>query len=91
MYCTGLGATTPPVATGAPSTQATVTTPVTVTIGTVLLTTAGQIPYAGLTPGSVGLYQINFVVPPGVTPGSAVPVKITQNGVDSNIATIAVK
>jgi uncharacterized protein (TIGR03437 family) len=48
--------------------------------------------FSGLTSDSVGLYQVNAVVPPGVLTGSAVPVVVTvgvqasQDGV-----TIAVK
>jgi len=61
--------------------------PVQVTIG-------GQpatVSFAGLAPGWVGLYQVNVQVPSGVTPGSAVPVVITQNGISSNTVTIAVR
>jgi uncharacterized protein (TIGR03437 family) len=87
IFCTGLGATTPSVATGqaAPSSSA-VNVPVTVTIGGVAAT---NVSYAGLAPGFVGLYQINVVVPAGVTVGPTVPVVLTQNGVASNTATIA--
>jgi uncharacterized protein (TIGR03437 family) len=89
IYSTGLGPVNQPIALGAPAPgnpPATVTTPVSVTIG-------GQnavVQFAGLTPGLVGLYQVNVVVPAGVT-GSAVPVVIVQNGVSSNIAPTVVK
>jgi uncharacterized protein (TIGR03437 family) len=36
--------------------------------------------YAGLTPGGIGVYQINVRVPGGVTPGSRVPLTIQQGG-----------
>jgi uncharacterized protein (TIGR03437 family) len=88
IYCTGLGATTPTPATGAQSTAAQATKPVTVTFGTVA-PVATQ--YAGLTPGLVGLYQVNVAVPAGLTPGSLVPVVLNQNGVTSNTVTMAVK
>jgi uncharacterized protein (TIGR03437 family) len=90
IYCTGLGATNPTVATGAPSpgspSPATVTNTVTATIGGV----NANVQFAGLTPALVGLYQVNVAVPAGVTPGSSVPVILTQNGVASPMVTIAV-
>lgn len=87
IYCTGLGPTAPTVTTGQPSpNQAIVTIPATVTIGGV----AASVQFAGLSPGFAGLYQVNAVVPMGAAAGSAVPVVITQNGIASNTATIAV-
>ncbi len=92
IYCTGLGATTPAVATGqaapgttAGSSPALVTLPVTVTVGGV----NAVVSFAGLSPGFVGLYQVNATIPAGVTTGPAVPVVLTQNGVASNAASIA--
>jgi uncharacterized protein (TIGR03437 family) len=90
IYCTGLGATDPPVATGmaAPgSPPATVKTAVTVSIGGIPVPAA----FAGLSPGFVGLYQVNIQVPSGVQPGDAVPLIITQAGVSSNTVTVAVR
>jgi uncharacterized protein (TIGR03437 family) len=90
VYCTGLGATNPAVRSGeAASTSplAKVATPVTVTIG-------GQpatVQFAGLTPGLVGLYQVNVQIPAGVTPSASVPLVITQDGVPSNTVTLAVR
>jgi uncharacterized protein (TIGR03437 family) len=87
IYCTGLGATTPFVGTGAAAPASTaVNSPVTVTIGGV---TATSVAYAGLSPGYVGLYQVNVTIPTTVTVGPTVPVVITQNGVASNTVTIA--
>jgi uncharacterized protein (TIGR03437 family) len=31
----------------------------------------GSLPFMGLTPGAIGLYQINFVLPPGLSSGNA--------------------
>jgi uncharacterized protein (TIGR03437 family) len=44
--------------------------------------------YLGLTPGFVGLYQANFIVP-AIAPGSY-PVVVTVGGMSSNAASIAV-
>jgi uncharacterized protein (TIGR03437 family) len=90
VYCTGLGATSPAVRSGeaAPAGPlAKVVTPVQVMIG-------GQpavVHYAGLTPGFVGLYQVNVQIPSGVTPGSAVPLVLSQDSVPSNTVTLAVR
>ncbi len=90
IYCTGLGATDPSVASGQPSPGgplALVTTPVTVLIGE----QPAVVSFAGLAPGFVGVYQVNAEVPAGASPGDAVPVVIIQGGVQSNTATIAVQ
>jgi uncharacterized protein (TIGR03437 family) len=90
VYCTGLGATTPTVRSGeaAPASPlARVVTPATVTIG-------GQpavVHYAGLTPGFVGLYQVNVQIPSGVPPGASVPLVISQDSVPSNTVTLTVR
>jgi uncharacterized protein (TIGR03437 family) len=72
LYATGLGAVTPVTSSGelapyaSPITQASWAT-LTVTLnGTPLAPSA--ILYAGLTPGSAGLYQVNVILPPN--PGS---------------------
>jgi len=91
IYATGLGATSPAVATGqaAPAVPplALVTTPVKVTIGGV----EAAVEFAGLAPGFVGLHQVNARVPAGVAAGNAVPLVLTQNGVPSNTVTLAIK
>jgi uncharacterized protein (TIGR03437 family) len=87
IYCTGLGATSPPSVTGQAAVSGTAVIVPTVTVGGL----AAALQYAGVAPGFVGLYQVNVSIPASVTPGSAVPVVITQNGVASNMATIVVK
>jgi uncharacterized protein (TIGR03437 family) len=87
IYCTGLGATTPSVSTGAQNPAGSTNSPVTVTFGT-LAPVAVQ--YGGLAPGFIGLYQVNVTVPAGLTPGPTVSVVLNQGGVTSNVATIAV-
>src|SRR5580693_10029508 len=47
--------------------------PVAVNIGGIPATVL----FAGLTPGYVGLCQVNVIVPSGVTPGTQVPVPVT--------------
>jgi uncharacterized protein (TIGR03437 family) len=90
IYCTGLGPVTNQPATGAPSPSSplawTGVIP-TVTIGGVQASTL----FYGLTPGSVGLYQLNVQVPPIAVKGSAVPVAIAIAGIPSNTVTMAVQ
>ena len=82
IYLSGMGATTPSVATGQQS-SATSLTPAqiqpTVTVGG----NKADIAYAGLTPGGIGLYQINLSVPTGLSAGDAIVV-VTQNGFAAN-------
>jgi len=91
IFCTGMGATDPAVASGQPGPSAEplarVKTPVTVTIGGLPATVS----FAGLAPGFAAVYQVNAQVPAGVAAGDAVPVVITQGGASSNTATIAVR
>ena len=58
-----------------------------VTIGGV----EAKVTFSGLTPGLVGLYQVNALVPEGSSVGSAVPVTISIGGATSNAVTIAVQ
>jgi uncharacterized protein (TIGR03437 family) len=89
IYCMGLGAVTNQPADGAVSPSSplaeTSTTPV-VTIGGLPAT----VTFSGLAPGFVGEYQVNALVPAGVTAGSAVPVVISIGAAASNSVTIVV-
>jgi uncharacterized protein (TIGR03437 family) len=87
VFCTGLGAVTPPGVTGALASGLS-TTNVTPTI--IVGGTSANIAYSGLAPGLVGLYQINFTVPPSTASGS-IEVIVTANGVASNPAKLPVK
>ncbi len=90
IYCTGLGEVNPPLIAGnaASLTQLEYTVnAATVTIGGV----QAPVLFAGLTPGYVGLYQVNATVPPGITPGDQVPVVLTAAGQSSTPVTIAVR
>jgi uncharacterized protein (TIGR03437 family) len=89
IYCTGLGPVADRPADGAASPSsplAKTSVPVQVTIGGVQENAI----FSGLAPGFVGLYQVNALVPAGVTAGSAVPVVISMGGIASNSVTIAV-
>jgi adhesin/invasin len=81
MYVTGLGALDHPIPTGSPASANPVSNAKvvpTVTVGGANAT----VQFAGMTPGFVGLSQINFVVPK-VASGSQ-PVVVTQGGQTSN-------
>jgi uncharacterized protein (TIGR03437 family) len=90
IFCTGLGAVDQPVPDGTASPASplanTLAVP-TVTIGGV----NAPVAFSGLTPGFVGLYQIDATVPSGVTPGNQVPLIVSIAGQTSPATTIAVK
>jgi uncharacterized protein (TIGR03437 family) len=90
VYCTGLGVVSPAVGTGqpAPSTEplARTVNPVTMTIGGI----NAPILYAGLAPGFAGLYQVNAMVPVGVTAGNQAPVVISVAGQSSPAVSVSV-
>jgi uncharacterized protein (TIGR03437 family) len=84
IYLTGLGGTSPTVATGQPAP----TNPLayslvqpTVTLGGVEL----PVLYSGLAPGLVGVDQINVSVPSNVPMGMSVPLVITEGNVSTSI------
>ncbi len=83
IYCAGLGTVAPnvPAGTGAPAAGpvSNTTAPVSATIGG----QPAQVLFSGLVPGFAGLYQVNAVVPSGVTAGSQVPVAISVAGQNS--------
>ncbi len=84
IYLTGLGPTSPAVATGQPGPfgplALSVTQP-TVTLGGVDL----PVLFSGLAPGLVGVDQINVSVPVSVPDGMSVPLEITQGAVSTSI------
>jgi uncharacterized protein (TIGR03437 family) len=90
IFCTGLGAVDQnvPDGAGAPASPLanTVTVP-TVTIGG----QSAKVLFSGLAPGFVGFYQIDALVPSGITPGNQVPVVVNILGDSSPPVTIAVK
>ena len=87
VYLTGQGAVKPPVATGAPAPTdplARAAYPVTATIG-------GQpaaVTFAGLSPGSVGLFQVNLRLP--LIGSGSYPLEVAMNGVTSRTYLITI-
>jgi len=90
IYCTGLGEVDPAITAG---TSASLTT-LSQTVNQVTATVGGvpaPVGFAGLTPGYVGLYQVNATLPKGVTAGDNVQVILTAAGQSSSAVTIAVR
>jgi uncharacterized protein (TIGR03437 family) len=89
IFATGPGplANTPKSGEAAPGSPlaTTVTNPVVLIGGK-----SAEVVFSGLTPGLVGLWQINVVIPADVTPGDAVTVQVQHGGVSSNTTTLAV-
>jgi uncharacterized protein (TIGR03437 family) len=88
IFGTGLGAVSRYPFDGGTLSGLSITKTPAVTIGGAAATT---VLYSGLTPGAVGLYQVNVQVPAGAATGDAVPVFISLSGVTSNSVTIAVR
>ncbi len=89
IFCTGLGPVTNQPADGASSP----TNPLSETTATPTVTIGGveaPVQFSGLTPGLVGVYQVNVQVPAGTPAGNAVLVVVSIGGATSNTATIAV-
>jgi uncharacterized protein (TIGR03437 family) len=90
IWATGLGRTSPPIDSGLPSPSEPLSNAVivpTVTLGGTGLT----VMYAGLVPGSVGLYQINATVPGKVPTGLDIPLVINQGGSSTTLSLRVVK
>ncbi len=87
LYAVGLGQTTPAATTGAGGASSEplnrVATIPDVFIGEV----KAQVAYAGLAPGFVGVYQLNVVVPSGL---SSTRLQLVQNGARSNVTDVVI-
>ena len=89
IYCTGLGPVTNQPATGAPSPANPLAH--TTTLPTVMISgVPSTVQFSGLTPGDVGLYQVNAQVPAAVS-GSTAMLTISIGGATSNTVTIPVR
>jgi uncharacterized protein (TIGR03437 family) len=89
LYCSGLGAVSPPVAAGSPASSTTLSNtvnPVTAMIGQ----TPATVLFAGLAPGWVQLYQVNIRIPSGLPSGKAV-LTLAVSGQQSAPVSITVK
>ena len=91
VFCTGLGATNPQVASGEAAPAAEPLARVVVLVEAQVGGQPATVHFAGLAPGFVGLYQVNVEIPAEVEPGPAVPLLLLQNGVPSNTVTVAVQ
>jgi uncharacterized protein (TIGR03437 family) len=90
IWATGLGRTSPPIDSGMPAPSdplPSAVIPATVTIGGTSL----NVDYAGLVPGSVGLYQINATVPRSVQQGLELPLVVNQGGMTTTLSVRVVK
>ena len=85
MYLAGMGFTSTPVRSGTLSPATQVTVPAKVTVDGI----NAEVFYAGLTPGGIGLYQINFRVPTSVKADN-VKVQVIQGPSSSNVTTLPV-
>jgi uncharacterized protein (TIGR03437 family) len=89
LYLTGMGATIPPVPTGtlAPASPLALTS---IQPQVMIDGATADILFSGLTPGAVGLYQINVRIPTTARTGD-LSLVVSQNGIASNAATVSVR
>jgi uncharacterized protein (TIGR03437 family) len=92
FYITGAGAVSPAIATGAAPAASTPLTDLPAPVQFTAVTIGGAtaaIDFIGITPGLVGVMQINVTVPNGIAAG-AQPVLVIVNGVSSAPATVTI-
>jgi len=90
IYCTGLGSVTGNLAAGSPGES---NAPFNTTVLAPTVMVGGMnapVQFSAVAPGFVGLYQVNALVPTGVS-GSAVSLQVSAGGQTSNTVTIAVQ
>jgi uncharacterized protein (TIGR03437 family) len=90
LYMTGLGAVSPGVPTGQTAPLDAISNSV-----ATLHATIGGVPatvfFAGLTPGFIGLGQVNVLVPDGAPSGDAVPIILESNSQSSKPVTVSIR
>jgi adhesin/invasin len=88
VYLSGMGPTSPAIASGSASTD---DEPAPVQIVPTVTIDGNNVPvlFAGLSPGLVGVYQVKVRIPAGSTAGR-LPMVVTQNDVPSNVAMLPV-
>jgi uncharacterized protein (TIGR03437 family) len=85
IFGTGLGQTSPAIQAG----EAAPADPLSVALIQPDVSLDGmplRVDYAGLTPGGVGVYQINAKVPSGLREGQDMPLTIRQGGMSTTLA-----
>jgi len=90
LYCTGLGDVFNRPNLGAASPAS----PLAATMAQPAVSVGGvdaNVVFSGLSPGFVGLYQVNLQIPQTAPSGNAVPVILKIGGATSNTATIAIQ
>ncbi len=91
VYATGVGAMNPQLQDGEVVPVGAASAPVAPIAINFYSGVAASVTYAGPAPGLVaGVLQINFVVPPGITPGPAVAFSLSAGDVQSPLVTMAV-
>jgi uncharacterized protein (TIGR03437 family) len=88
-YLTGAGAVSPEPADGAAAGSGSGLSNVTPTVTASIGGQTAQVSFAGLAPDFVGLWQVNIVVPTGLTQGNY-PLTVTVGGQTSNAASVSV-
>jgi uncharacterized protein (TIGR03437 family) len=89
IYLSGMGPTNPSVKSGAPAPGSEPLARVTVAPVVTLDGNAATVQFAGLSPGFVGLYQVNFQVPAGARTGDLTLI-VSQGTVASNATRLPV-
>src|ERR1019366_7454201 len=103
IYGTGQGQVSPSVIDGAAAPSSPLSSTVAVptssgttcsnsqpSMGVAIGSSFGDVKYSGLAPGFIGLWQINVLIPQGLTAGN-VGVRVVINGTPSNTVTVAVR
>ncbi len=90
LYVTGLGSVTPAVADGAAAPFSPLST-VDADVGVFVDGQPATVTFKGLAPGFAGLYQLNFVVPSGISSGALVYVAVSTPGAYTSEAKLYTK